>query len=130
MPEKKVNSNESISKKGLKPMAKRRAEQGTGHQIRGTGSEAVDEAHIKQVGSKFEWHFGRVTRLGNFEPAGGRGVTIVWEEGGVSSQQGNLTIEQWEIFKLAFNTSGRIAVLSDHSGESWMHDYRCLEAIR
>jgi hypothetical protein len=111
-------------------MAKRRPETGEGHQVRGSGSEAVEEAQAKRVGAKFEWHFGHVTRLGNFEPAGGRGVTIVWEEGGVSSQQGSLTSEQWEIFKLAFHATGRIAVLSDHEGENWMYDYRFLEALR
>jgi hypothetical protein len=68
--------------------------------------------------------------MGNFEPAGGRGVTIVWEEGGVTSQQGKITSEQWEIFRLAFQTTGRIAVLSDEAGEGWMYDYRFLEALR
>ena len=111
-------------------MAKRRPETGEGHQVRAGGLEAVDEAQAKRVGAKFEWHFGRVTRLGNFEPAGGRGVTIVWEEGGVTSQQGGLTNEQWEIFKLAFHTTGRVAVLSDLEGEDWMYDYRFLEAVR
>jgi len=111
-------------------MSKRRTESGEGHQIRGTGAEALEAAQAKVVGTKFEWHFGRVTRMGNFEPAGGRGVTIIWEEGGGTSQQGNLTSEQWEIFKLAFQTSGRIAVLSDMEGETWMYDYRFVEAIR
>ncbi|WP_392407977.1 hypothetical protein [Chlorogloeopsis fritschii] len=68
--------------------------------------------------------------MGYFEIAGGREVTIVWEEGGVSSQQGDITDEQWEIFKLAFLSTGRIAVLSDQEGERWMHDYRFLEAMR
>lgn len=111
-------------------MAKRRKETGEGHQILGRGPEAADEAQAKKVGTKFEWHFGRVVRLGNFEPAGGRGVTIAWDEGGVSSQQGSLTGEQWEIFKLAFQTTGRISVLSDEDGEAWMYDYRFLEALR
>jgi hypothetical protein len=68
--------------------------------------------------------------LGQFEIAGGRQVTIIWEEGGVSSQQGDITDEQWEIFKLAFSTTGRIAVLSDEAGKTWMRDYRFLEAVR
>ncbi len=62
--------------------------------------------------------------------AGGKGVSIVWEEGGVTSQQGNITDEQWEIFRLAFLTTGRIAVLSDLEGDGWMYDYRFLEAVR
>jgi hypothetical protein len=111
-------------------MAKRRKETGEGHQILGVGPRAADEAQAKQTGAEFEWHFGRVTRMGNFEPAGGRGVTIAWEEGGISTQQGNLTAEQWEIFRLAFLTTGRIAVLSDEQGEAWMYDYRFLEALR
>jgi hypothetical protein len=111
-------------------MVKRRKETGEGHQTLSKGFHAADDAQASKAGEKFQWHFGRVTRLGNFEPAGGRGVTIAWEEGGVSSQQGSLTSEQWEIFKLAFHTTGRIAVLSDEGGDSWMYDYRFLEAIR
>ena len=37
---------------------------------------------------------------------------------------------QWEIFKLAFMTTGRVAVLSDRTGQGWMYDYRFLEAVR
>ena len=57
-------------------------------------------------------------------------MTIVWEEGGVSSQQGDITDDQWDIFKLAFRTTGRVAVLSDRPGDGWMYDYRFLEAVR
>lgn len=111
-------------------MAKRRKETGEGHQIASTTPGASDEAQAEKAGPQFEWHFGRVVRLGNFEPAGGRGVTIAWDEGGISSQQGDLTNEQWEIFKLAFHTTGRIAILSDEEGEQWMYDYRFIEAVR
>ena len=52
------------------------------------------------------------------------------EEGGVSNQQGEITDEQWEIFKLAFVGAGRIAILSDQEEKRWMYDYRFLEAIR
>jgi hypothetical protein len=103
---------------------------GSGRQVRGTSAEAVGAAQAKEAGAKFDWHYGRVTRLGNFEIAGGREVVIVWEGGGVSSQQGDITDEQWEVFKLAFSTTGRIAVLSDEKGEGWMYDYRFLEAVR
>jgi hypothetical protein len=71
-----------------------------------------------------------VTRVGHSEIAGGSIVTIIWEEGGVSSQQGTLTNGQWKIFKLAFMITGRIAVLSDEAGHRWMYDYRFLEAVR
>jgi hypothetical protein len=99
-------------------------------QIRGVSSEAVEAAQAKEAGSKFDWHYGRITRMGNFEVAGGREVVIVWEEGGVTSQQGNITDGQWEILKLAFGTTGRIAVLSDEHGDGWMYDYRFLEVVR
>ena len=95
-----------------------------------SSTEGLEAAQAKQAGAKFEWHFGRVTRLGNFEIAGGREATIIWEEGGVTSQVGDITDEQWEIFKLAFLSTGRIAVLSDYEKEGWMHDYRFLEAVR
>lgn len=101
-----------------------------GHQVQGTSSEAVEAAQAKEAGAKFEWHYGRVTRLGYFEIAGGLEVSIVWEEGGVTSQVGEISEEQWEIFKLAFLTSGRIAVLSDQKGDAWMSDYRFVEAVR
>lgn len=111
-------------------MAKAKAAKDAGQQIRGTGSEEVEAAQAERAGAQFEWHFGRITRMGYHEAGGGRGVTIVWEEGGVTSQQGNLSDEQWEIFKLAFMTTGRVAVLSDLDGEGWMYDYRFLEAVR
>jgi hypothetical protein len=101
-----------------------------GHQIHGAGTEAVEAAQAERAGAKFEWHFGRVTRLGSYEITGARGVTIVWEEGAVSSQQSDISDEQWDIFKLAFLTTGRIATLSDQDGQGWMYDYRFLEAVR
>ena len=51
--------------------------------------------------------------MGNYEIAGTRGVTIVWDEGGVTSMQGEITDDQWDIFKLAFMTTGHIAVVGD-----------------
>ncbi len=111
-------------------MAQQTSSTNPGQRLRRTGAEALETAQAEQAGAEFEWHFGRVTRLGNFEVAGGREVTIVWEEGGVTSQQGEITDGQWEIFKLAFLTTGRIAVLSDQGGDGWMYDYRFLEAVR
>ena len=111
-------------------MTKQELSANVGHQSHQAGAEALDAAQAQQAGAAFEWHFGRVTRMGHFEIAGGREVTIIWDEGGIASQQGDLTDEQWEIFKLAFLTTGRIAVLSDGQGEGWMHDYRFLEAMR
>ena len=109
-------------------MAKRTTA-GRGGQIREGGAEGVEAAQAQRAGAAFEWHPGRVTRLGTYAP-GGRSVTIVWEEGGVSSQQGDITDDQWDIFKLAFRTTGRVAVLSDRPGDGWMYDYRFLEAVR
>jgi hypothetical protein len=98
-------------------------------QTRGAGAEAVETAQAESAGSEFEWHFGRVTRMGHSEVAG-PSVTIVWEEGGATSQQGDISDDLWEILKLAFLTTGRVAVLSDQQGEGWMYDYRFVEAVR
>lgn len=95
-----------------------------------SGAEELEEAQAQKAGAEFEWHFGRVTRMGHFEMVGEREVTIVWDEGGVTSQQGNISDEQWDIFKLAFLTSGRIATLSDMPDSAWMYDYGFLEAVR
>ena len=111
-------------------MAKQTSSTKTGHRMHRPGAEALEAAQATQAGTKFEWHFGRVTRLGHFAVAGGRAVTIAWEEGGVTSQQGNIPDVQWEIFTLAFSATGQIAVLSDQAGEGWMYDYRFVEAIR
>jgi hypothetical protein len=100
--------------------------------IHRTNAQALDVAQAEQAGAAFQWHFGRITRLGSFEVASAsvREVTILWEEGGITSQEGSITDAQWEIFKLAFLTTGRIAVLSDMQGDDWMSDYRFLEAVR
>ncbi|MBV9386214.1 MAG: hypothetical protein JOZ78_07275, partial [Chroococcidiopsidaceae cyanobacterium CP_BM_ER_R8_30] len=37
-----------------------------------SGTEALEAAEAKQAGAEFEWHLGRVTRMGHFEIAGGR----------------------------------------------------------
>ena len=111
-------------------MPKQKSAAKGGQRMHGAGAEALEAAQAQQAGTKYEWHFGRVTRLGHFEIAGGREVTVVWEEGGVTSQHGSITDGQWEIFKLAFMTSGQIAVLSDLESEGWMYDYRFLEAVR
>jgi hypothetical protein len=111
-------------------MADQQTGASTPGQLHEAGAEALEAAQAQQAGAAFEWHYGRVTRLGYSEIAGGNVVTIIWEEGGVSSQQGVITDAQWEIFKLAFMTTGRIAVLSDEEGDGWMYDYRFLEAVR
>ena len=111
-------------------MAKKSATGGKGQQLHEAGAEALGEAQAERAGAAFEWHFGRITRMGTYEAAGGRGITVVWEEGGVTSQQGQITEEQWEVFRLAFLTTGRVAVLSDEEGDGWMYDYRFLEAVR
>lgn len=112
------------------PMARKSSDGAKGQQLHKPGAEALEEAQAEQAGAAFEWHFGRLTRMGTYEAGGGRGVTIVWEEGGVASQHGGITDEQWDVFKLAFLSSGRVAVLSDEPGDGWMYDYRFLEAVR
>jgi hypothetical protein len=109
-------------------VAKRKSED-SNRQMLESGSEALEAAQAKVAGAEFEWHYGRVTRLGTYELAG-RGISIMWEEGGVTSQHGDISDDVWEIAKLAFKTTGRIAVLSDQSGNGWMYDYRFLEAVR
>jgi NitT/TauT family transport system substrate-binding protein len=77
-------------------MAEQRASGTTEHQMTRAGSDELGEAQAQRAGINFEWHFGRVTSLGVYEIANSRTVTILWEEGGVSNQQGDLTDEQWE----------------------------------
>src|ERR671939_2132770 len=107
---------------GDKDMARRQAATKAGQRMYRPGGQELEAAQATQAGANFEWHFGRVTRLGHFAVAGGRAVTIAWEEGGVTSQQGNIPDAQWEIFTLAFSATGQIAVLSDQAGEGWMYD--------
>ena len=54
-------------------------------QFRAVSSEAIGVAQAKEAGSDHTWHYGRVTRIGHFEMAGGREVVIAWEEGGFTS---------------------------------------------
>jgi hypothetical protein len=103
---------------------------GTTGRITRAGSDELEASRAEQAGAEYEWHFGRVTSLGMIEIANSRTVTILWEEGGISSQQGDITDEQWEILKLAFLSTGRVAILSDQPAKDWMYDYRFLEAVR
>lgn len=110
-------------------MAKaKRPPQKKNKQIHRPSSEALAAAHAERAGLHFEWHYGRIMRLGYYEP-GGRTVSILWEEGGVASQQGDITDQAWEIFKLAFQTTGRVAILSDEPEDRWIYDYRFLEVM-
>jgi hypothetical protein len=111
-------------------MAADRASEKTRGRMTRAGADELGASRAAQAGADFEWHFGRVTSLGLFEIANSRTVTILWEEGGISSQQGDITDEQWEILKLAFLSTGRIAILSDQPEKDWMYDYRFLEAVR
>ena len=111
-------------------MARKSAKAEDRTQLSGSGPDALETAQAERAGARFEWHLGRITRMGSYEISGNKGVTIVWDEGGVTSMQGEITQEQWDIFKLAFLTTGRIAVVSDQQDEGWMYDYRLLEAVR
>ena len=111
-------------------MAEQSASGTTEHQMTRAGSDELGEAQAQRAGINFEWHFGRVTSLGVYEITNSRTVTILWEEGGVSNQQGEITDEQWEILKLAFVSTRRIAILSDQPEKDWLYDYRFLEAVR
>ena len=110
-------------------MAEERPSESTPGRITSAGSDALEASRAAQAGADFDWHFGRVTSLGTIGITDSRTVTILWEEGGISSQQGELTDEQWEIFQLAFVSTGRIAILSDQLEKHWMYDYQFLEAV-
>jgi hypothetical protein len=103
-----------------------------GHQIHDPSADGLEAAQASAAGTAFEWHYGRVTGLGCTVVVGGRGVPIVGVVGGATSHVGEITDSQWEVFKLAFTTAGRVAILSDGGGEEdgWRHDYRYLEAVR
>jgi hypothetical protein len=124
-----INNSQITNQGKVDTMAKSANSKKTGRKVLGTSSDAVETAQAKEAGAKFEWHYGRVTRMGNFNVAG-KEVVVSWEEGGVTSQQGGISDEQWDIFKLAFMSTGRIAVLSDAPEDGWMYDYRFLEAVR
>jgi hypothetical protein len=94
----------------------------------------MEMAQAERAGADFRWHYGRVTRLGSYDlvssPEDRRSVTILWEEGGLSCQHGEINDEQWDLLKLAFMGTGMITVLSDQAGDGWMYDLRFLEAVR
>ena len=83
-------------------MAERKGAAKTGGRLRQADAQAMEHAQARQAGTEFQWHYGRVTRLGTFDVAGEdtRAVTILWEEGGLIAQQGTITDAQWEIYKL------------------------------
>ena len=113
-----------------KSASKSKPKRDAGHQVREASTTAVEETQAREAGADYQWHYGRVTRMGNFAIAGGREIVIYWDEGGVSSQQGDISDDQWEILKLAFMTTGRIAILSDAVGDGWTADFRFVEAVR
>ncbi|MFN7961181.1 MAG: hypothetical protein U0002_07905 [Thermoanaerobaculia bacterium] len=94
--------------------------------------QSINAATLKaaDLSQAFTWHYGKVTGLGFFSTAGGREVVILWDEGGYSRMQGGISDQDWEIFRLAFQGTGRIAVLSDKPAPDWKFDYRFLEAQR
>ncbi len=92
--------------------------------------EGLALAALGAPAAAWQWHYGKVTGLGSFSTAGGKEVVILWDEGGSSRMQGGIADSEWEIFKMAFAGSGRIAVMSDKSNQDWKFDYRFLEAQR
>src|SRR5512133_2062850 len=102
-------------------MAEERTSEDTASRMTRAGSDELEASRAAQAGTDYEWNFGRVTTLGTIGITDSRTVTILWEEGGISSQQGEITDEQWEIFKLAFVSTGRIAILSDLLEKNWMY---------
>lgn len=92
----------------------------------------MQAAQAEQRGVDYRWHYGRVTRLGSYDVCKphNRTVTVLWEEGGLSCQYGEISDEQWEILKMSFVGTGMISILSDQPGDNWMYDLRFLEAVR
>lgn len=86
--------------------------------------DALGAAQAERAGVEFQWYFGRVISIGAYEFAGGRGVTIAWEGGGVTSQQGEISDEQWEMFKLVVRplvfdrVQSRVQSFEFHTGVS------------
>ena len=111
-------------------MAEHRASGTTEHQMTRPGSDELGEAQAQRAGINFEWHFGRVTSMGVYGLPKTGTSRFCGKKGASATQQGEITDEQWEIFKLAFVGSGRIAILSDQEEKGWMYDYRFLEALR
>ena len=118
-----------MPKSATKSARKAQPARGDGHRFRETSAEGVEATQAREAGAKFDWHYGRVSRLGNFQIAGGREVVIVWEEGGVSSQQG----------KSATRVGDPQAGVHDHGPDrhperrterGWRSDFRFLEAVR
>lgn len=72
-------------------MAEDRPSESTPGRLTRAGSDELEVSRAAQAGADFDWHFGRVTSLGTIEIANSRTVTILWEEGGISSQQGVYT---------------------------------------
>ncbi|MDZ4836436.1 MAG: hypothetical protein SGJ27_21890 [Candidatus Melainabacteria bacterium] len=102
--------------------------------IKRPDADAMETAQQEQKGVDYRWHYGRVTRMGAYvvfpDSENRRTVTINWEEGGLSCQHGDISDDQWDILKLAFQSTGMITILSDSPGEEWMYDLRFLEAVR
>lgn len=109
-------------------------EKKTTNRIQRPDSDAMETAQAERIGTDFQWHYGRVTRLGSYDVGSPtedlRSVTVLWEEGGFSCQHGEISDEQWELLKMAFMSTGMITVLSDQAGDDWMYDLRFLEAVR
>lgn len=99
--------------------------------IQRADSESMQAAQAERKGADYRWHHGRLTRLGVYGgELNNRTVTVLWEEGGLSCQYGDITDEQWDVLKLSFMSTGMITVLSDQVEDKWMYDLRFLEAVR
>jgi hypothetical protein len=93
------------------------------------GAAALETLRLPKGAAR---HEGTVRELGRYDWATpGRYVVIDWDEVGVVDLHGGITDEQWEVFKLAFSGSGRVAILSDkEDAMQWVVDFRILGAVR
>ena len=74
-------------------MAEESTAERTSGRLTRAGSDELEASRAAQAGADFDWHFGRVTSLGMTAITDGRTVTMLWDEGGISSQQGDIPDE-------------------------------------
>jgi hypothetical protein len=121
-------TNTRLRRERSDPLARKGSKAENETQSNGSGSEALETAQAERAGARYERQFGRITRMGSYVISGIKGVTVFRDEGGVTSMQGQISDDQWESFKLAFMTTGRVAVVGYHKDDGGMYDYRLLEA--
>ena len=93
-------------------------------------AEEIFEAICKALNLKApnRFHLGTILELGFFKSAGGKLVTIKWQEteAEVTTIQQDINDDQWDILKLAYNRNEQIIIISDKPNLEWVNDLSCL----